>query len=1609
MIILYSKDGLTQKAEIHKFTYNGVFMGEAFLSATISSDQPIDFADGDYCMYRGEKFILSYDPAKQKQARRGTYGEAFVYDSIKFNSLADELTRCEFKDVVMYDNEIHGTSVPEFMFEANSVQDLADRIQANLNRLYKGSEAWTVSVSPDLEPKRKSISVSNIKVSEALQLANSEFGANYIIRGRTITIGTAGMAVGKVFGYGKGNGLYDIQQTTNQDAAIITRLSAYGSRRNIPNRYYNKLKDSNGNPYISEALWIPNLMLPSFPYTQSDPSKVYIDSPNIAKYGIREGSVYFDQEDNEIYPSIEGMTAQQLADAGITVSLPSGDNSIINECLGADNPTDDGLIPEEGSGEIDGQFTIYLKDLGFDLTEKDEKGDYKYQIAGQSVQISMRDGACNARTFDVIENGITKDTSLGYTRFKVICNRFTDDSIQGGTAFPNNQFKVVAGDKFVILGIELPEVYVKAAAQRLLVASQEYLAQNDSTKYTYTPSIDEIFMANNPSIGESLKEGDIFNFTDTDLDIDASVIIQSLKINVGDKLIPTYEVSLSNDKIAGSIEKIQNAINTLASNQTGITLDQVKSLISSVGTKYYLSKIYDDTASGNVNFMQNVSVIKDLLVKGGITSEGKVTSDQFGNETFTSGQFGNGFRTWLAANGQSYAEFDNLMVRREMIINTLTIAEIKSVGGQILLSLANMYCNAVTDGGSYWKCSFDTSNGTIANQFAVDDQVICRKFNGANIKYYWARVTSVGTDYINISKTDKDGSGIPAINDEIIQFGNRTNSARQSAIILSAYGSDAPSFKQYAGINSYDLTGKEVTVISPSGNKFTGDFVIQSSGKNVTTAISEVDTKAGNAQTSANTANAGLLSKVAYSEYNAQMQVLNTQISSKVSQTDFNTLGDRVSTTESSITQQAGQISSVVQKVDNIQIGIRNYVLDSKSKYRTGKGFIVWGLSDEMPLSGKFTLSFNGISTNGGTGGGLGVSFTSNPNGQQESYFWLPSQPIGESNQNITIDLTRTSVQKYICIYSNDLGRFDVNKFSLISGNKKTDWIPAPEDTQSQIDSKNCTYYQDAQPTAPSGGFSVGDIWQKVTYTDTTGVVNMDSSKNVCRFEYRWNGTTWVQINFNVSGSYVTQTNDSISSLVTKTGINSLGTGETLKSLIDQTPDKITLAVSAIQIGGVNKFRNTNFLSSANRSFTPPSIAWLNENRGKQMAISLYINTENAILSGNKRIGAEFSVTFSDGTISYFGVWMVFPDTATTYKGRISRTFTFPDKQVVSIVYCQTFFQTFVSGTANAGYPKLEEGNKSTAWTEAPEDTQSQIDGKTTLAEVASSLSIAANKITLSSKTIELKGDTIADAIEAGQLNVGNGKFKVDPNGDFTSKNANIEGALRVSGNNQITVADANGNTRVIIKPTDITSITNIGGVVAQELVNTGGAAASRSIQNETNIWYGRTFTLAAGKVYDLVIPAISISATVNTIGGPATVYARTVIRLRNTTTYVSYEIASIEASPRDFGGTVFESARLNGVVAGNWRIEIEMMAITDAYFTGTASFTMNSNIVIQATPLSQFTEMGLNGFMTALSSNKYMHITTDGIYMRMDTYILRVTSSGIQKSTNSGSSWTSL
>ena len=140
--MIFDKNG-NAKCEARRLEYQGEFLGACSVSVSVSAPAPIGFAIGDWLEYRGERFELNYDPSVVKEASSGGYGEGFVYENVVFNSLSDELTRCDFLDVVTADNAMHYSSLPTFSFYAESVADLVERIQVNLDRVYTGDKKWT--------------------------------------------------------------------------------------------------------------------------------------------------------------------------------------------------------------------------------------------------------------------------------------------------------------------------------------------------------------------------------------------------------------------------------------------------------------------------------------------------------------------------------------------------------------------------------------------------------------------------------------------------------------------------------------------------------------------------------------------------------------------------------------------------------------------------------------------------------------------------------------------------------------------------------------------------------------------------------------------------------------------------------------------------------------------------------------------------------------------------------------------------------------------------------------------------------------------------------------------------------------------------------------------------------------------------------------------------------------------------------------------------------------------------------------------------------------------------------------------------------------------------
>lgn len=175
------------------------------------------------------------------------------------------------------------------------------------------------------------------------------------------------------------------------------------------------------------------------------------------------------------------------------------------------------------------EFTISLKQIGFDISERASLGNGKV--------ISMKSGMCEGRNF-VISSCKYIAESDSWT---LVCKRQRDDTL--GLLFPNTDYEISAGDRFVLLDIAMPETYVYAASDRLLAEGEKLLAKASRIQNHYEPAIDAKVMIES---GRTLREGMFMSIEDEDVVDNTTdyIIIDTLSIYEDESAIPTYKVTL---------------------------------------------------------------------------------------------------------------------------------------------------------------------------------------------------------------------------------------------------------------------------------------------------------------------------------------------------------------------------------------------------------------------------------------------------------------------------------------------------------------------------------------------------------------------------------------------------------------------------------------------------------------------------------------------------------------------------------------------------------------------------------------------------------------------------------------------------------------------------------------------------------------------------------------------------------------------------------------------------------------------------------------------------------------------------------------------------------
>ena len=301
--------------------------------------------------------------------------------------------------------------------------------------------------------------------------------------------------------------------------------------------------------------------------------------------------------------------------------------------------------------------------------------------------------------------------------------------------------------------------------------------------------------------------------------------------------------------VAGDLSNVQN----ITAVGGDIRVESIEDADGNKGGNIYADG--DIAAGGNVSGIkfigdvdaQNVTTDNIIAGSGSITNLSGSTI-QYDDATFQ--------QALINALSSVDITTENLTVTKQAHFFELIIDKIRAAGGAILLTPADGFrVDKVLDLEDRYRLLWRSTDGerAISNMWRVGDQAICQTFNNAEVgtnynisnKYYWALVTAVGSDilgkddteyhYIDVSKSDYDGTLNPEEGDEIAMLGYRGTDDvnRQSAIYLAAYHSldptlTAPLFCHYKGINDYNLKSHKYTWFAANGNEIRGNLKVES-------------------------------------------------------------------------------------------------------------------------------------------------------------------------------------------------------------------------------------------------------------------------------------------------------------------------------------------------------------------------------------------------------------------------------------------------------------------------------------------------------------------------------------------------------------------------------------------------------------------------------------------------------------------------------------------------------------------------------------------------------------------------------------------------------------
>lgn len=816
-------------------------MGDDYVTLKFVVAEPLYIAIGDYIDTDFGRFVIVSDQKPNISKTTGGYEYELKFEA-PHHAWKNKISMLVYKQNV-------GNVEKRYRKESswNHTADIITQAEAaiidNLDCLGMDYRVQLHGVDEDTASKSVLVTYDNTSIYDALTLIADAFDVEWWIVGNIIYFGKCqfGEETESV-DLTLGDNVSDMGNAKSS-ADFATRFYVYGSDRNLRNYRKNDRGESVALGVVTDRLMLPK-------------GTDYID---LYKY---------DTEGNRVYITDSAYTADT------NTEMPS--EEVVENTIVFDDvyPKQDATITDvfvyrkapikDSEGNVVKKIPIYwCKVDGFIF-------DRKYLLEGKTIQMMFQSGLLSGMTFDVTFNpandavkhpdgSVNKDAQ----RWELVYN--TDY----GRELPDETLKPSVGDKIVFINFDAKLVtegdMVTDAEKKLYTTAVDYIKKQATDNQTYDCTI----MCDVARDGFTLDVGQRVRL------VNAAFFRTPRKSRVIGWEIP-LDIPYDNPVYTIGEAVSYSTIGTLSKSVEALTAQGQRRESESGGV--YLIRSYDNvTPASDLNaysalraLRQFVNAVDDDDVAGLLTFAKGLQS-----AGFMEGSFGRGFELMKDRNGRSYLEIDEIFVRMRAVFESLEIKHVSHVGGEDILSPAGIECYRVetvpaqiglrsSDGAdlldkngeqltakstdtNVYRCYFKTTDGerTIYNQFAVGDLALCREFNtmknadGTTLgRYYWRAVVGVGTDYIDLSITDcLEGSDVPMKGDTIVCLGNKSDKARQNAVVVSSYGVGSPSIKMYQGIKTFVLSDDNAPVIiSPDGNKFTGDFVSRS-GDNIVDII----------------------------------------------------------------------------------------------------------------------------------------------------------------------------------------------------------------------------------------------------------------------------------------------------------------------------------------------------------------------------------------------------------------------------------------------------------------------------------------------------------------------------------------------------------------------------------------------------------------------------------------------------------------------------------------------------------------------------------------------------------------------------------------------------